>query len=81
MDFDFCHPEFVIFNAGTDILEQDPLGGLSMSRETVLLRDEKVVGMCRERGVPVAMVLSGGYQQVNAEVIADSLENLVRKFS
>ena len=26
MDFEFCHPEFVIFNAGTDILEQDPLG-------------------------------------------------------
>ena len=44
-----------------------------MSRETVVARDEKVVGMCRRRGVPVAMVLSGGYQQVNAEVIADSL--------
>ena len=62
-------------------MEQDPLGGLSMSRETVLLRDEKVMGMCKERGVPVVMLMSGGYQQVNAEVIADSLENLIRKFS
>ena len=80
MDFNFYHPEFVIFNAGTDILGGDPLGELSMTRETILARDEQVVGMCRRMDVPVAMLLSGGYQQINAEIIADSLENLSNKF-
>jgi len=27
------------------------------------------------------MILSGGYQLVNAEIIADSIENLLKKFS
>jgi hypothetical protein len=39
----------------------------------VIVRDEKVVGMCRERGVAVVMLLSGGYQTINADVIADSI--------
>ena len=30
--------------------------------------------------VPIAMVLSGGYQLTNAPVIADSIENLVHRF-
>ena len=51
-----------------------------LSRETVVSRDEKVVGMCRERKVPVVMLLSGGYQHMNAEVIADSLSNLVSRW-
>lgn len=53
---------------------------MCLSSETLVSRDEKVVGMCRERGVPVVMLLSGGYQQSNAEVIADSLANLVSKW-
>ena len=56
------------------------MGGMWLSRETVVSRDEKVVGMCRERKVPVVMLLSGGYQHMNAEVIADSLSNLVSRW-
>jgi acetoin utilization deacetylase AcuC-like enzyme len=29
-DFDYWHPELVIYNAGTDVLAEDPLGQLSM---------------------------------------------------
>jgi histone deacetylase 11 len=79
-DFQFCQPEFVIYNAGTDILTGDPLGKLSMSRETVIKRDERVIEMSRSRGVPVVMLLSGGYQSTSGEIIGESLENLCRKF-
>lgn len=31
-DFDYWRPEFVIYNAGTDVLSGDPLGQLGMMR-------------------------------------------------
>ena len=36
--------------------------------------------MCVRRKIPVVMVLSGGYQLVNAQIIADSIENLTKRF-
>lgn len=69
-DFD---PDFVIYNAGTDILEGDPLGRLHISDEGIVKRDEMIIGMCRKKNKPVVMLLSGGYQKVNAEIIANSI--------
>ena len=37
--------------------------------------------MCKQYGVPVVMLLSGGYQIETADVIACSIENLLLKFS
>ena len=65
-DIQYYQPEFVIYNAGTDVLKEDPLGELSLKRETVVLRDEKVMGMCMGRKIPVVMLLSGGYQRSGA---------------
>jgi histone deacetylase 11 len=31
MDFQYFKPEFVIYNAGTDILDEDPLGALHLA--------------------------------------------------
>ena len=70
----------VVYNAGTDILDGDPLGACSISPEGIIRRDEKMIGMCLSRKIPVVMVLSGGYQKSNAKNIADSIENLVKKF-
>jgi histone deacetylase 11 len=61
-------------------LVDDPLGKLQISKETVIERDAKVIGMCRSRGIPVVMLLSGGYQPTNADIIAESLANLLQKF-
>jgi hypothetical protein len=36
--------------------------------------------MCIRNRIPVVMVLSGGYQAVNAKVIANSIKNLYDKF-
>lgn len=51
-----------------------------MSKDTVIRRDEKVLELSRSRGVPLVMLLSGGYQDLTAEVIGDSLCNLYLKF-
>lgn len=74
-------PDLVIYNAGTDILAGDPLGGLKISPEGVVKRDEMVFSSALGAGVPVVMLLSGGYQDSNAAVIARSIKNLFAKFS
>eukprot|EP01139_Manchomonas_bermudensis_P007204 Amastigsp_a179877_34.p1 type:complete len:237 gc:universal Amastigsp_a179877_34:284-994(+) len=73
-------PQFVVYNAGTDCLEGDPLGRMHLSEDAIVARDEFVFGACFERGIPVMMLLSGGYQASNARVIARSIENLDAKF-
>ncbi|XP_022732582.1 histone deacetylase 2-like isoform X2 [Durio zibethinus] len=72
-------PELIIYNAGTDILDGDPLGGLKISPDGVAQRDEKVFRFARERNIPLVMVTSGGYMKTSARVVADSIINLSRK--
>ncbi|XP_005052896.1 PREDICTED: histone deacetylase 11 isoform X1 [Ficedula albicollis] len=69
-------PDIVVYNAGTDVLDGDPLGGLAISPQGIVKRDEVVFRAARSRGVPVLMVTSGGYQKRTARIIADSILNL-----
>ncbi|XP_022638219.1 histone deacetylase 2 isoform X1 [Vigna radiata var. radiata] len=73
------NPELVIYNAGTDILQGDPLGRLEISPEGIALRDEKVFRFAREKNIPIVMLTSGGYMKSSARVIADSIINLSNK--
>ncbi|XP_065850209.1 histone deacetylase 2 isoform X4 [Euphorbia lathyris] len=72
-------PELVVYNAGTDILDGDPLGRLKVSPEGVTARDEKVFKFARDRNAPLVMLTSGGYMKTSARVIADSILNLSKK--
>ncbi|XP_053725237.1 histone deacetylase 11 [Synchiropus splendidus] len=69
-------PDIIVYNAGTDILDGDPLGGLSISPQGIVRRDEIVFRAARQRGIPIVMVTSGGYQKQTARIIADSILNL-----
>ncbi|BFF93021.1 histone deacetylase 11 [Drosophila madeirensis] len=69
-------PDVVIYNAGTDVLKGDPLGHLDISAEGVMERDRLVFSTFRALGIPVVMLLSGGYTKASARVIADSIINL-----
>jgi histone deacetylase 11 len=73
-------PEFVVYNAGTDILEKDPLGRCSISPNGIIERDAIVFEKCLEKKIPITMLMSGGYQQSNAKIIADSIGNLIKKY-
>ncbi|KAH0630364.1 hypothetical protein JD844_013328, partial [Phrynosoma platyrhinos] len=68
--------DIIIYNAGTDILDGDPLGGLAISPQGIIDRDEIVFRAARKHRVPILMVTSGGYQKRTARIIADSLLNL-----
>ncbi|XP_057957857.1 histone deacetylase 2 isoform X8 [Malania oleifera] len=51
-------PELVVYNAGTDILDGDPLGRLKISPDGVSSRDERVFRFCREKNIPIVMLTS-----------------------
>nr|XP_043606932.1 histone deacetylase 2 [Erigeron canadensis] len=72
-------PELVIYNAGTDILDGDPLGKLRISADGITIRDEKVFRFARDKNIPLVMLTSGGYMKSSARVIADSIINLSNK--
>ena len=76
---DSFKPDMVLYNAGTDILINDRLGALNITREGVISRDEMVWKECRERQIPILMVTSGGYQSITGRIVADSIINLQSK--
>ncbi|KAJ7994401.1 hypothetical protein DPEC_G00248900 [Dallia pectoralis] len=69
-------PDILVYNAGTDVLDGDPLGGLAISAQGVIRRDEMVFRSAQRRGIPILMLTSGGYQKKTARIIADSIINL-----
>jgi histone deacetylase 11 len=52
-------PDLLIYNAGTDILDGDPLGRLLVSPDGVKQRDEMVFKFSREKNCPIVMLTSG----------------------
>lgn len=73
-------PDFIIYNAGTDIYEGDRLGQLSVSKEGIIKRDARVFEFAKQQGSPIMMVLSGGYTQESAGIVSDSIVNLIKTY-
>ena len=44
-------PEFIIYNAGTDCMEGDPLGRLGITAEGIIQRDEIVFQHCLKNSI------------------------------
>lgn len=72
-------PDLIIYNAGTDPYEKDPLGGLRISAAGLVLRDEFVFRQATQARIPIMMVLSGGYHPDSASIIGSSINNLWNK--
>jgi len=53
--------DLVFYIAGADPYEGDRLGRLCVTKEGLAARDSTVFDACRREGVPVAVVMSGGY--------------------
>jgi acetoin utilization deacetylase AcuC-like enzyme len=54
-------PDVVFYLAGADPYEGDRLGRLKLTIAGLQLRDRMVFDACRRRGLPVVVVMSGGY--------------------
>ena len=56
-------PELLVYLAGADPYMEDQLGGLSLTLDGLMERDRLVIWTALTHGIPVAIVLAGGYSQ------------------
>jgi histone deacetylase 11 len=70
--------KIIFYNAGTDIYALDPLGSLKVSQEGVLARDRFVFQTAATLGIPLVMVLSGGYTHESYQLVADSVAHVLQ---
>lgn len=63
------------------MLAGDPLGRLGVSKQGVITRDQVVWDWALNTAhAPLVMTLSGGYTPASAQVISDSLANLMQHY-
>jgi histone deacetylase 11 len=77
---DTARPDLVIYNAGSDPFVGDPLARFRLTGGELAVRDLLIVTAVRERGVPLAMVLSGGYSAQSWTIHTDAIEGILTRF-
>lgn len=77
LQLDLAKPDFIFYNAGGDILINDPLGNLAVSAEGLKKRDLMVFSEAKNRHIPITMCLSGGYDVENYNAVSESLEAVI----
>ena len=66
----FAHaPDIIFYLSGADPYERDKLGRLALTMRGLRERDEFVLRACRDAGVPVVTVMSGGYAKEIGETV------------
>ena len=70
---DRFRPQLVLYNAGVDPHRHDRLGRLALSDAGLLQRDHLVIDACLRRGIPLASVIGGGYDDLTALVARHGL--------
>ena len=77
MDQRGLHFDLCLYNAGMDPFEGCLTGGMrGITQEVLVKRERMVFSWCRDRGMPVAFVLAGGY--VGPDLDEDGLVQLHR---
>ena len=56
-----ARPDVTFYLAGVDVAAGDRYGKLALSEEGIRLRDRYVIESVRSRGIPLVVVLGGGY--------------------
>jgi acetoin utilization deacetylase AcuC-like enzyme len=72
-----AHASLAIYLAGADPFVGDTLGRMAVSKEGLAERDRIVFDLCTQYGLPVAVVMAGGYAR-NIEDTVDIQFNTVR---
>lgn len=69
-------PEACFYLAGADPFEGDRLGRLKLTKDGLARRDAAVLSACAEGGVPVVVVMAGGYAERLEDVVDIQFETL-----
>ena len=77
--FNSYAPELFLVSAGFDAHISDPLADMDLSSRSFGLMTQALLEAARDRAIPIAMVLEGGYSvKALAEGVASVLETLAR---
>lgn len=66
---DSFRPDFIAYNAGADVYRDDQLGGLALGFQDIIERDRFVFSLASKKGIPLTLVLSGGYASKPADTV------------
>lgn len=69
-------PDLALYIAGADPFEGDTLGRMALTKDGLAARDRLVLGECRRAGVPVAVVMGGGYARDIRDTVAIQWETV-----
>ncbi|AUV85575.1 histone deacetylase family protein [Vibrio campbellii] len=69
MAINLHRPDMVIYDAGVDIHTDDELGYFNVSTEGIFERDRFLMQLMKDRGIPVAAVVGGGYRGEHADLV------------
>ena len=64
-----ARPDLVFYLAGVDVLADDKLGRLGLSKAGCRERDRLVLQACADAGVPVVVCMGGGYAERLATIV------------
>ncbi len=70
-------PDLIIYLAGADVHENDRLGKLSLSSQGLAARDRLVCEVARDRGIPIAITMAGGYGKQIEQTVAMHLQTVM----
>lgn len=68
--------DFIFFQAGVDILEDDRLGRFSISQKGVMRRNELVFNLANDLNCPLCITMGGGYPRKDWKPIIDTHANV-----
>jgi len=66
---DGFRPELAIYLAGADPWKDDRFGRLGMTKEGLAERDRFVLALLRDRGIPTAIAMAGGYARDTEDTV------------
>ncbi|HCG7227585.1 histone deacetylase [Vibrio parahaemolyticus] len=69
MALNLHRPDMVIYDAGVDIHQDDELGYFDVSTQAIFERDRFLFQLMKNRGIPVAAVVGGGYRTNHADLV------------
>ena len=73
---DRAQADLAIYLAGADPFAGDRLGRLALTKAGLLARDRLVFSRCRSAGLPVAVVMAGGYAPDIADIVDIHLQTI-----
>ena len=68
--FEF-NPDIILYQAGVDVLKEDHLGRLSLSKEGLMERDRIVLSESKNRNIPDSLALGGVYSRPIEHTVED----------